>query len=46
MSRLDAPARMTVKPGVNIYTGLAGVSCIATLAALIYAVLQYMKLQA
>lgn len=45
MSRLDSPARMTVKAGVNIYTGLAALSCLATLAALVYAVMQYMVIK-
>jgi len=45
MSRLDSPARMTVKPGVNVYTGLAALSCLATLAALVYALVQYMNVQ-
>lgn len=45
MSPVDAPARMTVRPGVNVYTGLACLSCLATLAALVFTVLQFMKVQ-
>jgi hypothetical protein len=45
MSRLDAPSRVTVRPSVNVYTGLAALSCLATLAALVYAFLQYSKIQ-
>lgn len=41
MSRLDTPARVTVKPGMNVYTGLAALSALSTLAALGYAIWQY-----
>ncbi|HTV47454.1 MAG TPA: hypothetical protein VMG59_03315 [Phycisphaerae bacterium] len=42
MSR--ASARIHVKPQPNIYTALAAVGTLATLAALIYAVMQYKAL--
>ncbi len=44
MSRLDAPARVTVKPGINVYTGLAVLSALSTLGALVYAILRYREL--
>lgn len=43
MTRLDSPSRLTVKPGVNVYTGLAVLSFIATAAAFAYALMQYLN---
>jgi hypothetical protein len=45
MTRLDSPTRVTVRPTVNVYTGLTALSMLATLAALIYMVMQYLKAQ-
>ena len=45
MSRLDAPNRLTVKPGINVYTGLALLSCLVTLAAFVFATMQFYKIQ-
>ncbi len=44
MSRMDGPARITVKPQPNVYSALAFVSMVATLAALVYVFLQYRAL--
>ncbi len=44
MSRMDGPARITVKPQPNVYTTLAFISMVATLAALVYVFLQYKAL--
>ena len=45
MTRLDTPTRVTVRPTVNVYTGLAALSMLVTLAALIFMILQYLKAQ-
>jgi len=44
MSRLETPARVTVKAGVNVYTGMAVLSFLATAAALVYAIMRYTEL--
>ncbi len=44
MSRMDGPTRITVKPQPNVYTALAFVSMVGTLAALVYVFLQYRAL--
>ncbi len=38
MTRLDTPSRITVKPAVNVYSGLAVLSFIAVASALGYAI--------
>jgi len=45
MSRLDTSGRVTVKPGVNVFTGLAAISATAMLVAAVLAVMQYLQLQ-
>ena len=45
MSRLDTSGRVTVKPGANVFTGLALISAVAMLLAAALAVMQYMQLQ-
>ena len=43
MTRLDAPARVTVRPTVNVYTGLTALSMLVTLVALVLLVAQYFQ---
>ena len=45
MSRLDTSGRVTVKPGVNVFTGVAAISALAMLLAAGLAVWQYLQLQ-
>ena len=40
MSRLNAPGTLVVKPQNNVYTGLACLSFLATVAALVYVVVR------
>jgi hypothetical protein len=44
MSRMDTGTRITVKPVSNVYTAMAFISTLSTLAALIYFFLQYKAL--
>lgn len=44
MSRMDGPTRITVRPQANIYTALAFISMLATLAALVDVFLQWKTL--
>ena len=44
MSRMNAPGGISSKPVNNVYTGLAFVSMIATLGALVYVVMRMMEL--
>ena len=44
MSRLNAPGPRTGAPENNVYTGLAFVSMIVTLVALIYVVMRFLDL--
>jgi hypothetical protein len=44
MSRMNAPGVSSSRPVVNVYTGLAFVSMVATLAAMIYMVIRFMEL--
>jgi hypothetical protein len=41
MSRVTTPARITVRPQPNIYTSLAIIGFLATLASLIYIAVEY-----
>jgi len=43
MTRLDSPSRLTVKPSVNVYTGLAALAFLATAAAFIFALMKYLN---
>jgi len=45
MTRLDTPTRVTVRPTINVYTGLTALSMLATLAALIYMIMRFMQAQ-
>ena len=42
MSRLNAPGPSSSRPSVNVYTGLAFISMVATLATLVYVVIKFM----
>ena len=44
MSRMDTPARITIKPQANVYTALAIIGALTTLGALIYLAYQYKML--
>lgn len=39
MSRINTPPAVTVKPAVNVYTGLAALSALAMLFAMVYAIM-------
>ena len=40
MSRLNQPGMLVVKPQNNVYTGLALISMLATLGAVVYVVIR------
>ena len=44
MSRMNSPGTVVVAPTNNVYTALAAISCLATLGALIYAVIKLHEL--
>lgn len=44
MSRLNAPGPMSSRPVNNVYTGLAFVSTVATIVALIYVAARFVAL--
>jgi len=46
MTRLDSPNRVTVKPAINVYSGLAVLSFLAIASALGYAIYTVGKLKA
>ncbi|MGC8624033.1 MAG: hypothetical protein ACP5VQ_02050 [Phycisphaerae bacterium] len=41
MSRVNPPARITVRPQPNVYTALAIIAFLATLSSLIYMAIEY-----
>ncbi len=41
MSRVNSPARITVRPQPNVYTALAVIGFLATLGSLIYMLAEY-----
>jgi hypothetical protein len=42
MSRMNAPGPGASRPTVDVYTGLAFISMVATLATLVYVVIKFM----
>ncbi len=44
MTRMNTPGRVAVRPVNNIYTGLAAIGALATLAAAAVAVIQWIHL--
>ena len=43
MSRLETMSRGSAKPGMNVYTALAGISFLITAAAMGYTIWLYLK---
>lgn len=44
MTRLNTPGRVAFRPVNNVYTGLAAIGALATLAAAVVAVIQWIRL--
>ena len=44
MSRMNAPGMMSSRPTTNVYTGLAFVSMLSTLVALVVMVIKFMDM--
>ena len=44
MSRLKQPGMLVVKPQNNIYTGLATLSLLSTIGALVYVIMRFKEL--